>query len=361
VSELSGRRDRVLEGLGDEAAALLVTDPLNVRYLTGFTGSNGQLLLNPKPVFFTDGRYEEQSATEVPDLERVVYTGTTKFSDCLSVALGDQGVTSLAVEASHMTLATHDRLHEVLAGVDFVMKTDLVEKVRVRKDADEIAAIHRAQRIAESALTQVLAEWDGGTETELALAIEWAMRTGGAEAVSFDVIVASGAHAALPHATPRAERIDLDGVLLIDMGAKADGYCSDMTRTYLGARAPAEIVSAHQSVCAALAAACDAVRPGGKAADVDRAARERLEADGLADRFVHSTGHGVGLNIHEGPSLTSTAEDVLEPGMVVTVEPGVYLPGIGGVRVEDLFVVTDDGADNLTTLDRGSDFPGRGA
>lgn len=361
MSDFGARRERVLERLGDDASALLVTDPLNVRYLTGFTGSNGQLLLDAKPVFFTDGRYEEQSAAELPDLERVVYTGTTKLSDLLSVALGDRGVTSVAVEASHMTMATRDRLREALAGVDLVAKTELVEKVRARKDAEEIEAIHRAQRIAEAALTGILQEWDGGTEAELALAIEWAMRTGGAEAVSFDVIVAGGAHAALPHATPRNEPVDLDGVLLIDMGAKADGYCSDMTRTFLGKDAPAEIVAAHASVCRALAAACDVVRAGAMAADVDRAARECLEADGLAHRFVHSTGHGVGLDIHEGPSLTSSTADVLEPGMVVTVEPGVYLPGVGGVRVEDLLVVTDDGADNLTTLDRGQAWPRRGA
>lgn len=361
MSDFGSRRERVLERLGDGASALLVTDPLNVRYLTGFTGSNGQLLLDAKPVFFTDGRYEEQSSTEVPDLERVVYTATTKFSDLLAVALGDRGVTALAFEASHVTMATHERLREALAGVEFVAKTDVVEKVRACKDAGEIESIHRAQRIAESALTEVLREWDDGTEAELALAIEWAMRTGGAEALSFDVIVAAGVHAALPHATPRNEPIDLAGVLLIDMGAKADGYCSDMTRTFLGKDAPAEMVAAHASVCAALAAACDVVRPGTKAADVDRAARERLAADGLADRFVHSTGHGVGLDIHEGPSLTSSAEDVLEPGMVVTIEPGVYLPGVGGVRVEDLLVVTDDGADNLTKLDRGPALPRRGA
>ena len=360
MTDFAGRRDRVLQRLGDDVGALLVTDPLNVRYLTGFTGSNGQLLLDAKPVFFTDGRYEEQSSTEVPDLERVVYTASTKFSDRLAVALADRGVTTVGIEAAHMTLATHDRLRDALKDVSFVTKTDVVEKVRARKDADEIDAIRRAQDIAESALTEVLRVWEGGTEAELALAIEWAMRTGGAEAVSFDVIVAAGAHAALPHATPRHEQIDPEGLLLIDMGAKADGYCSDMTRTYLGDGAPAEIVSAHSSVCAALAAACEAVRPGAKTADVDKAARERLASDGLAELFVHSTGHGVGLDIHEGPSLTSSAEDVLEPGMVVTVEPGVYLPGVGGIRVEDLLVVTDDGADNLTTLDRGPTLPRRG-
>lgn len=357
----SGRRERVRERLGEEVGALFVTAPLNVRYLTGFTGSNGQLLLDAKPVFFTDGRYEEQSAAQVPDLERFVYSGTTKMSDILRRVLDERGIDSLGVEAAHTTIASLERLHEALEGVDLVRTSEVVEPVRARKDPAEIAAIRRAQSIAEEAVTSVLDTWDGGSEIELALALEWAIRTRGAEAVSFEVIVATGSHSALPHASPRRQAADLDEVLLIDIGAKADGYCSDMTRTYLGPRAPRALTDAHAAVCEALEAGCAAVRAGVKASDVDRAAREVLEAAGLADRFVHSTGHGVGLDIHEAPALTSTAEDVLEPGMVVTIEPGVYLPGVGGIRIEDLLVVTDDGAENLTTLDRGARLPGRDA
>jgi Xaa-Pro aminopeptidase len=360
MSDFAARRERVLERLGDDVRAILVTNPPNVRYLTGFTGSNGQLLLDAKPVFFTDGRYEEQSSAEVPDLERVIYTGATKFSELLQEALGDRSTSEVAVEGSYMSIATAERLREALEGVTIRPKTDVVEAARARKDHDEIAAINRAQRIAEAALASALEQWTDGTEHELALAIEWAMRTGGAEAVSFEIIVATGAHSALPHATPRHVPADLGGVLLIDMGAKADGYCSDMTRTYLGSSAPSELVTVHAAVRAALDAACEAVRPGAKAADVDKAARDVLDAEGLGHAFVHSTGHGVGLDIHEGPSLSSLSEDVLEPGMAVTVEPGVYLPGVGGVRVEDLLVVTDDGADNLTTLDRGPEMRGRG-
>jgi Xaa-Pro aminopeptidase len=357
----SGRRERVRERLGEEVGALFVTAPLNVRYLTGFTGSNGQLLLDAKPVFFTDGRYEEQSAAQVPDLERVVYSGTTKMSDILRRVLDERGIDSLGVEAAHMTIASFDRLHDALEGVDLVRTPEVVEPVRARKDPAEIAAIRRAQSIAEEAVTSVLNTWDGGSEIELALALEWAIRTGGAEAVSFEVIVATGSHSALPHASPRRHATDLDEVLLVDIGAKADGYCSDMTRTYLGPRAPRALTDAHAAVLEALEAGCAAVRAGVKASDVDRAAREVLEGAGLADRFVHSTGHGVGLDIHEAPALTSTAEDVLEPGMVVTIEPGVYLPGIGGIRIEDLLVVTEGGAENLTTLNRSAGLPGREA
>jgi Xaa-Pro aminopeptidase/Xaa-Pro dipeptidase len=175
--------------------------------------------------------------------------------------------------------------------------------------------------------------------------------------VSFEVIVATGPHSGLPHASPRDVPASTEGVLLIDIGARADGYCSDMTRTYLGPRAAGPLPAVHAAVRSALEAACATVRPGANGADVDRVARDVLDKAGFGEAFVHSTGHGVGLEIHESPTLGPTSSDVLEPGMVVTVEPGVYLPGVGGVRVEDLLVVTDDGAENLTTLDRGPTFP----
>lgn len=357
MSVFDERRRRVTEAIGTTADALLVTHPTNIRYLTGFTGSNAQLLLDSDPVFFTDGRYTEQAASEVPDLERVIYTGATKLTDLLKGLVGERGTTKLAVEGAHMSVATRDRFSETLSGVELVASSEVVEGVRTTKDAKEIDAIRGAQRIAEGAVTSVLRSWSSGTEAELALALEWAIRTAGAEAVSFDVIVATGPHAALPHATPRDVPAALDGVLLIDIGAKVEGYCSDMTRTYLGPQASEKLVAAHASVVAALEAGCAAIAPGVRAADVDKAARDRLEADGLGELFVHSTGHGVGLDIHEAPSLTVSSEGVLAPGMIVTIEPGVYLPGVGGIRVEDLLVVTDAGAENLTALDRDAELP----
>ncbi len=356
MTEHAARRQRVMEKLPSDVLALLVTEPTNVRYLTGFTGSNGQLLLAADPIFFTDGRYQEQSATQVPDIERLIYSGGTKLSDLLAKGLADRGFAKLGIEASHMTVAAMDRMRSGLDGIELVPTTDLVESVRERKDAGEIELIRRAQDVAEKAVVGALRDWKGGTELDLALDLEWRIRRE-VEGVSFDIIVAGGAHSALPHAEPRREPIDIDGVLLIDIGARADGYCSDMTRTFLGPRAPDELRNAHNAVLKALEAGCAAVKPGVACADVDRAARDVLDKEGMGDLFIHSTGHGVGLEIHEGPSLTTTAEGTLEPGMVVTVEPGVYLPGIGGIRIEDLLVVTQGGADNLTTLDRGPDLP----
>jgi Xaa-Pro aminopeptidase len=351
------RRADALKRLPDGLDALLVTTPANVRYLTGFTGSNGQLVLASDLVFFTDGRYTEQAAEEVPGIDRAIYSAGTKLSELLAKAVADRGTTKLGLEGNNVTLAMRDRLAKGLDGIELVPTTEIVEHVRMRKDGAEIDAVRRAQKVAEGALVSTLEPWSGGTEAELALAIEWAMRTNGAQEVAFETIVATGAHSALPHASPRNEPAATDGVLLIDMGAKAGGYCSDMTRTYLGPKASDEMRKIHASVLAALEAACDAIRPGVRCADVDKAARDALDRDGYGELFVHSTGHGVGLEIHEEPSFGPTSEQTLEPGMVVTVEPGVYVPGTGGVRIEDLLVVTEDGAENLTSLPRGPELP----
>ena len=353
----SARRDKVLKTLPDDVQALLVTSPTNVRYLTGFTGSNGQLLLSGDAVFFTDGRYLTQSAEQVPDLPREIYGGPTKYSDVLAKQLADRGITKLGIEATHMTIAARDKLASDLSGIELVGTEGLVEKVRRVKDADEVDAIRKAQRIAEQALVSSLKSFTGDTELDLALQIEFAMRKAGAEGPSFDTIVACGPHSALPHASPRREPLTPDGVLLIDMGAQVDGYCSDMTRTYLGPHAPEEIRKIHAIVLEAVDAAIAAVRPGVKASDVDKAARDVIEKAGYGDAFLHSTGHGVGLEIHEGPGLSVTSEDVLEAGNIVTIEPGIYLADVGGVRVEDFLVVTDDGAENLTSLPRGPELP----
>jgi Xaa-Pro aminopeptidase len=351
------RRGRVRKTLPEDVQALLVTSPTNVRYLTGFTGSNGQLLLSADPVFFTDGRYLTQSAEQVPDLPREIYSGTTKYTDVLGKALADRGIAKLGIEATHVTIASRDKLASELSGIELVPTEGLVEKVRRVKDADEVGAIRAAQKIAEQALTTVVSGFGGGTELDLALAIEASMRGWGADGVSFETIVACGPHSALPHASPRREPVELDGVLLIDMGARADGYCSDMTRTYLGPSAAEEMHKVHAIVVEALEAGCAAVKPGAKTTDVDRAAREVIEQAGYGEQFLHSTGHGVGLEIHEGPTLSIMSEDVLEPGNVVTIEPGIYVSGVGGVRVEDFLVVTDTGAENLTSLPRGPELP----
>jgi Xaa-Pro aminopeptidase len=348
------RREKVLEKLSEEA--LLVTNPMNVRYLTGFTGSNGQLLLTKDSVFFTDGRYITQSAQQVTDIDRQIYTQGSKLTDLLAKALADRGLTRLGVEASHVTLATMQRLRDGLSGIDLVETTDVVEGVRVIKDDKEIDATRRAQRVTEEAQIAALQAWTSGLETDLAMDLERRIRER-TDGLSFDIIVASGAHAALPHAEPRREPVEIDDLVLIDIGSRTDGYCSDMTRTYLGPNASAEMRKVHETVLAALEAGCAAVKPGARCVDIDKACRDLLSEAGYGEYFTHSTGHGVGLDIHESPAFSPSSDDVLAPGMIVTIEPGVYLPGVGGVRIEDLLVVTEDGAENLTNLPRGSQLP----
>lgn len=369
MTERASRRKAALEQVRDRADAFLVTAPANVRYLTGFTGTNGQVVLADEAFFLTDGRYVEQAAAQAGDLPCVVYAGGSMAS-ALPAALAERGIGRLAFEAGHpepgltfgpdapgyMTVLELERLRDGVPGVELVGVTGIVESLRVRKDESEIAAITRAQRIAEEALARTLASWSGGTEHDLALALEWAVRTAGADGMSFSSIVASGAHSALPHAQPRDVAVPARGVLLVDMGAVVDGYCSDMTRTFLR-DAPDPLPAIHAVVRRALEAGCEAVRPGATGADVDAAARRVIEEAGYGDRFIHGLGHGVGLMIHEPPRLNATSDSVLEPGMIVTVEPGVYIPGVGGVRIEDLLVVTDAGAENLTAFPRGADLP----
>jgi Xaa-Pro aminopeptidase len=348
------RREKVLERLGGDA--LLVTNPVNVRYLTGFTGSNGQLLLTKESVFFTDGRYITQSAQQVRDIDRQIYSQGSKLTDLLAKALADRGITRLGVEASHVTLATMQRLRDGLSGIDLVETTDTVEKVRMYKDSNEVAAIKAAQRITENAVRTALHEWTNGLETDLAMDLERRIREQ-CDGVSFDIIVASGPHAALPHAHPRRERVETENLLLIDIGSRVDGYCSDMTRTFLGPNPSDEMRKVFDAVLRALEAGCAAVKPGVRCADVDKVCRNVLTDAGYGEYFTHSTGHAVGLDIHEMPAFSPTSEDVLEPGMVMTVEPGVYLEGIGGVRIEDMVLVTEGGGENLTDLPRGSQLP----
>lgn len=344
------RRARVLERVREDADALLVTGLTNVAYLTGFRGSNAQLLLGADPVLLTDGRYTTQAA-EQSDVAAEIYASGSSYGGILANALAGRGLDRLAIEAAHVSVAERDRLGAELSAAELVHTSGIVERVRAVKDDTEVEAIRRAQRVAEAAVAENIRQWPVGTETQAALDLEWSIRTGGAEGLAFGVIVATGSHAALPHARPRDVRAER-GVLLIDIGARVDGYCSDMTRTWLDDSCSPTLRSAFKAVLRALEAGCAAVRPGATGADVDAAARSVLVDEGFGDQFAHGTGHAVGLDVHEWPRLGLRSEDVLEAGMVVTVEPGVYVPGSGGIRIEDLLLVTESGSENLTALPR---------
>jgi Xaa-Pro aminopeptidase len=348
------RADRLTDKLaGAEVDAVLITDLVNVRYLTGYTGSNGLALIGPDTrAFVTDFRYVEQAAEEVdPGFDRL------KASVDLLEAIKDAlptGEVRLGFEAAHVSVREHERLRGLVPDrVELVGVTGLVEELRAVKDSAELAAIRAAAALADDAYGQLIAgRLVGRTERELALELEFDLRRRGAEQPSFSPIVAAGPHGALPHASPRAVEVRHGDLVVIDWGAQLDGYCSDCTRTVAAGHAGDHAREIYQLVLDAQLAGLDAVKPGAGGRDVDGVARDRIEAAGHGENFGHGLGHGVGLDVHEAPRLSQRSDSVLEAGNVVTVEPGVYLPGEFGVRIEDLVLVTDDGREILTGISK---------
>lgn len=346
------RADRLAGLLDDrELDALLVTNLVNVRWLTGYTGSNGVALVGVDGLrdFVTDFRYVVQAEQQVHGFERRI--GEQDLLDDAIAAL-PSGDVRLGIEDQHMAVRTFDRLREALPdSVELVPAGGAVERLRELKDADEVACIRAAAELADEALQRMLADGLAGrSERDVALALEQEMRRLGAERASFDTIVAHGAHGALPHAVPREQEISAGCLVTIDWGAQLDGYCSDCTRTFAVGEPDGRALEVYELVLRAQQAGLDAVAPGVSGRDADAAAREPIVDAGFGECFGHGLGHGVGLEIHEAPRLSRTSEATLAAGHVVTVEPGVYLPGELGVRIEDLVLVTDDGCERLNTL-----------
>jgi Xaa-Pro aminopeptidase len=347
------RSARLLAALDAQSADLmLVTSLVNVRYLTGFTGSSGVALVGPETrVFITDFRYREQSAAEVdPSFERRIVNAGDLLDELLPLLPG--GELGLGFEDGVLTVREHAKLRDMLPErVTLRAAGAPVEALRAVKEPGEIERIQAASELADAALREIMEHGLAGrTEAAVALALEDAMRRRGASGASFDTIVAAGAHGALPHATPREETIGAGELVVIDWGAVLDGYCSDCTRTLAtGALSEAASVT-YDLVLQAQRAGLAAIRPGvtGKAAD--SSARGLIDAAGHAEHFGHSLGHGVGLEVHERPRLSQRSDDELATGNVVTCEPGVYLPGELGVRIEDLCVVTESGSEILTHI-----------
>ena len=348
----SERADRVAEALAErEADLLVVTDLVNVRWLTGFTGSSAAAVVGRDGArrFVTDFRYLTQSAEQLDPLwEREIavdlLAGVVK-------GLPSAGELRLAFEDAHMTVKDHARLAGMLRpGIELVAAGEAIAALRLVKDEGELDAIRAAARLADDALTEVLGRGlVGRTERDVALDLEFTMRRLGAEAVSFPPIVASGPHGALPHAVPREVEIPAGTLCVVDWGAMLDGYASDCTRTYgTGGEVDPRDREVYELVARAQEEALAAVRPGPTGRDVDAVARDIINAAGHAEHFGHGLGHGVGLEVHEGPRLATTSTTTLEAGHVVTVEPGVYVPGAVGVRIEDLVVITEDGHDVLS-------------
>ena len=338
------------------ADALLVTFGPDVRWLTGFTGSSGAVALRAgRAALFTDGRYTAQAKAEAPDLRVFVKEKRSAVSLALEWLVA-RGAARCAFDARQTTVAALHGMRKALPKTmgpgrrSFFLATEgLVAGLREVKGAEEVKRMRRAAALGCSLFQGVLQFLvPGGTEIGVSLELESAARRAGAEGMSFETIVASGERSALPHGRATAQKLPRRGFVTMDFGVVLEGYCSDMTRTVHLGKGSARERDVYDAVLEAQEAAVAAVVPGSMCAAVDEAARSVLKRAKLSKWFSHSTGHGVGLEIHEGPRLAAGVEQVLQPGMVVTVEPGVYLPGAFGVRIEDMVLVTETGGQVLT-------------
>jgi Xaa-Pro aminopeptidase len=344
---MRGRGDRLEQQLTErELDRMLVSDLTNVRYLTGFTGTNGACICGAGiRLFLTDFRYTERAAAEVEGWETV-----TLANDWLG-GIAERLEGRVGFEDDQMSVRLLGKLKEKLAdGTEMVAAGGSVERLRRVKDEEELATIAEASKLADEVWTWSLERGlIGRSERDVARAAEARIRELGGDP-SFPAIVAAGPNGALPHAEPGSREIGRGELVVFDMGAQLDGYCSDGTRTFATGEPGGRAREVYEVVRSAQAAALEAIRAGVKGEDVDAVARKVIEEAGHGERFGHGLGHGVGLEVHEGPRVSLRSDDVLAAGEVVTVEPGIYLPGELGVRIEDLVVVADDGLRNLSAL-----------
>lgn len=351
--DIAARLPRLRAALGEaECDALLVTNLTNVRYLTGFTGSAGVLLVTPDElVLATDGRYKFQSAEQ---LDAAGVTARIEIGNLAEqkdkIAAAASGLGRIGLEATDVTWARQRTFaNDWFASAELVATEGVIEKLRRVKDAGELDRMQAAARIADEALANVRPMLASGiTERDFAIALDFEIRKLGASGNSFETIVAAGPNGAKPHARPSSRIVEPGELVVLDFGAIVEGYCSDMTRTVCAGDPSPALQKMVDVVAESQRAGVAAVKAGVSAAEVDKVCREVIAAAGWGDAFMHSTGHGVGLDIHEAPWVSATSTDTLAPGHVVTVEPGVYLEGLGGVRIEDTVVVTDDGCYPLT-------------
>jgi Xaa-Pro aminopeptidase len=331
-----------------ELDAILIGQPENRRYVSGFTGSAGWLLVtDDQALLATDFRYHEQVSQQAPGFELAKIV--TRFPDLLPELLRKTAVKRLGFESQHITVDMYDTLTKAGGDVEWVPLKDAVEGIRVLKEEAEVEALRRSAALNDAAFAHFLNVIQPGmTEVEAAWQIETYMRTHGASKVAFDLIVAAGPNGALPHARPRDHAIQNGEPIVVDIGCNLDGYCSDMTRTVCLGEPSAEYLKVWETVLKAQKAAAAGVRAGVSGKEVDALARDLIEDAGYGERFGHGLGHGVGLVVHEKPGASRLSEDILEAGMSLTIEPGIYLPGKFGVRIEDLVIVREEGIENLS-------------
>jgi Xaa-Pro aminopeptidase len=327
----------------------LITRPENRRYMTGFTGSSGVALVSgDRAYFITDFRYVEQATNQAPEFHIVKHG--LKMTDTIREVAEEAGIGRLGFEKDVVTYKQHEAFSSALAGIELIPTEGMVEALRKVKDEHEIEAIRQAEAIGDAAFSHVLDIMRPGmTEIDVALEIEWFMRKNGAEGIGFEVIVASGERGAMPHGVASSKKLAEGELVVMDFGAVYQGYRGDMTRTVsLGKASPMQR-KLYNIVLRAQEAALEGIRPGKTGKEIDAIARKVIEDAGYGENFGHGLGHGVGLAVHEEPRLSVTGMEELVCGMVVTVEPGIYVPGFAGVRIEDLVVVSESGIRNITS------------
>jgi Xaa-Pro aminopeptidase len=345
VVQLQKRMDQ----LGMEA--LLLTNRRNCFYISGFTGTSGVVLLTPNDAFFiTDFRYLSQVKEQAPDFTVVEHIGSQMYDKIAETCIR-LGITTLHFEPEHLSYAEYEELNLAVDEIALQPAESVMEQIRGIKDEKELSWIQKAIHIAEDAFQQLLTELKPGqTEQQAALRLEWLMRERGASGVSFDMIVASGARSALPHGVASDKKIERGELVTFDFGCYYQGYVSDITRTIAIGSCSDEQLEIYEIVRAANVKALKEIKPGMQASDADGIARNFIDEAGYGEWFGHGTGHGIGLDIHEYPRLGKSSDDILLPGMVVTVEPGIYLRDQFGVRIEDDILITQDGNKVLTSL-----------
>lgn len=349
------RRDRVRSQIRKKRGdAMLISSATNVGYLSGFTGEDSFLVIGKEcDILVSDSRFVEQLKEECPGLDLHIRRVNQTQSEGIADVLNRLKARRVLVESSALSLAQFEALSTRLPKVEFIPSSGLVEELRMIKDKQEVQAIQRAIDIAQRAMMALKSSiLPGQTELELAADLEHWIRKFGGEGCSFKSILAVGPRAALPHAPPSLKRIDEHDFVLMDWGARAGRYVSDLTRVWVTARIPPKLERIYAVVAAAQQKAIDAIRPGVLAQDVDAAARTVIEQAGYGKHFGHGLGHGIGMDVHEAPRLAPSQAKPLQAGMVVTVEPGIYLPGFGGVRIEDDVLVTRDGHQVLSSLEK---------
>ena len=350
---MKNRIDRLIKSLEEQNLdAVIIGSSANYRYLSGFSGSNAMLYISKNRLaIITDFRYIEQVSVEAPKFE-CHNQGEKGLLKTTVELIKSEGVKKVGFEAKHVTYSEYLALSKD-AECELIPTYNIVETIREVKDDEELKKIRRAEAIGDIAFTETVKfienNWkDGITENEVALHLEQAMRKQGASGLSFDTIVAAGSKSSLCHAQPGENKLDNGNFVVMDFGCVYEGYCSDMTRTIVIGEANDEMVKIYNIVLKAQKAALEMIRPGVKGKEVDAVARNIIKDAGYGEYFGHGLGHSVGIEIHENPRFSTGEEKIITPGMVITVEPGIYIPGLGGVRIEDLVTITDSGIDNFT-------------